>query len=60
MDETAKGIELKNQETLKEKRAIEYKQTRAEFCYARVGIRRRTKFIFLINTNEQDNMLTSC
>ena len=38
LNETAKGIEHKNQETLKENRAIEYKQTRIEFCYTWAGI----------------------
>ena len=38
MNETAKGFEYKNQETLKENRAIEYRQTRTEFCYTCAGI----------------------
>ena len=33
MNEIAKGIRHKSQQTLKENRAIEYKQTRIEFWY---------------------------
>ena len=33
LNETAKEIEHKNHESLKENGTIEYKQTRIEFCY---------------------------
>ena len=38
LNEIFKGIEDKNQETLKENRVTECKQTRIEFCYTWKGI----------------------
>ena len=38
LNETAKRIKHKNQETLKENKTIECKQTRIEFCYTQAGI----------------------